>query len=97
MPEGTTWSRPEGGFQTWVTLPGATSSIRLFLAGIERGVSIAPGPAHDLDGRYVSSFRLGYGSGSADDVRRGVQRLGEAARALRSAPALDAPSLALHV
>jgi DNA-binding transcriptional MocR family regulator len=97
MPAGTKWSRPEGGFQTWVTLPGETSSIRLFLAGIERGVSIAPGPAHDLDGRYGSSFRLGYGIGSADDVRRGVQRLGEAARALRSAPALDAPSLALHV
>jgi DNA-binding transcriptional MocR family regulator len=73
------------------------SSIRLFLAGVERGVAITPGPAHDLDGRYVSSFRLGYGSGTPEEIRTGVRRLGEAVRALRSEPSLDAPSLALHV
>jgi DNA-binding transcriptional MocR family regulator len=97
LPAGTTWTRPEGGFQLWVTLPAGLSSIQLFLSGVERGVAVTPGPAHDLDGRYVSSFRLGYGSATPEEVRTGIRRLGEAAKALRSAPALDAPSLALHV
>ena len=77
MPDGVTWTRPEGGFQLWVTMPRGCSSIRLFLRGLERGVAIVPGPAHDPDGRYLHSFRLGYGHGTPAQVRDGVKRLAE--------------------
>ncbi len=77
MPEGVTWTRPQGGFQLWVTLARPVSSIQLFLSGIEHGVSINPGPAHDIDGRYLNCFRLGYGRCTPDEIRTGIKRLAE--------------------
>jgi 2-aminoadipate transaminase len=82
MPEGVTWTRPQGGFQLWVTMPRGLSSIQLFLAAIEQGVSINPGPAHDIDGRFVNCFRLGYGHVSPAEIRTGIQRLGVIIRRL---------------
>jgi len=82
MPEGVTWTRPQGGFQMWVTMPRGMSSVQLFLQGIERGVSIFPGPAHDIDGRFLNSFRLGYGDGTPEQIRTGVKRLAGAVESL---------------
>ena len=82
MPSGTSWTRPEGGFQLWVTLPAGTSSIELFLRGIEHGVAIVPGPAHDVDGRYANCFRLGYGHGTPKEIETGVVRLAGVTRSL---------------
>ncbi len=76
MPEGVRWTRPQGGFQLWVTMPTGVSSIQLFLRGIEQKVSIVPGPPHDVDGRYLNSFRLGYAHGTPEEIRTGVRRLG---------------------
>lgn len=97
MPEGTTWTRPEGGFQLWVTLPDGASSIALFLQGIERGVAIVPGPAHDVDGGCLSSFRLGYGHGTPAKIRQGVRRLADAAKAVLSSPSREARGLPVPV
>ena len=83
MPEGVTWTKPQGGFQMWVTAqPRGISSIQLFLRAIDNGVAIGPGPAHDIDGRYLNSFRLGYGSASPAEIRSGIQRLGAIVRSL---------------
>jgi GntR family transcriptional regulator / MocR family aminotransferase len=75
MPEGVRWTRPQGGFQLWVTMPAGVSSIQLFLQGIEQGVAINPGPVHDVDGRYLSCFRLGYAHPTPDEIRTGIGRL----------------------
>ncbi|MGH7949792.1 MAG: PLP-dependent aminotransferase family protein, partial [Candidatus Binataceae bacterium] len=93
MPDGVTWTRPQGGFQLWVTLPRGISSIQLFLRGIEHGVAINPGPLHDIDGRYVNAFRLGYADATPDELRTGVRRLGEIIESLASrSPAHDSQS-----
>jgi 2-aminoadipate transaminase len=82
MPEGVTWTRPEGGFQMWVTMEEGASALALHRLAIERGVAIQPGPVHDLDGRYASSFRLGYGQATPDEIRAAVKRLAAAVKAL---------------
>jgi GntR family transcriptional regulator/MocR family aminotransferase len=84
MPKGVRWTRPEGGFQMWVTLPDGASSIDVFLEGVDRGVAIAPGPVSDTGSRWTSSFRLGYGHGTPQDVREGVRRLAGAVEAVLS-------------
>ena len=84
MPPGVTWTRPQGGFQLWVTLPGDLSSVSVFLQAIERGVEIQPGPAHDIDGRYASCFRLGFAQATPDEIRTGVERLAAIVTALLS-------------
>lgn len=75
MPKGVSWTRPEGGFQLWVTMPPAISSIQLFLQALEQSVSIVPGPAHDVDGRFLNCFRLGYGHCFPEEIRTGIARL----------------------
>ncbi len=75
MPKGVSWTRPEGGFQLWVTMPPAISSIQLFLQAVEAGVAIVPGPAHDVDGRFLNCFRLGYGYCPPEEIRTGIARL----------------------
>ncbi|HTF57390.1 MAG TPA: PLP-dependent aminotransferase family protein [Planctomycetota bacterium] len=99
MPEGVTWTRPQGAFQLWVTMPRGVSSVQLFLQGIERGVSIFPGPAQDIDGRYLNSFRLGYGAATPEEIRTGVRRLGSIVESLvaRGPEAADALGLGVMV
>jgi 2-aminoadipate transaminase len=43
MPDGVTWSRPLGGFFSWLTLPEGIDTIALRPAAIEAGVSYVPG------------------------------------------------------
>lgn len=95
MPEGVTWTRPQGGFQLWVTLPAGLSSIRLFLQAIERGVAIAPGPAHDVDGRHLNSFRLGYGHAGPEEIRSAVRKLAHAVEDLVARGPEGAPAAGL--
>ena len=50
MPEGVTWTEPQGGFSLLLTLPPGLESTALLPAAIERGVAFTPGPAFFLDG-----------------------------------------------
>jgi len=56
-------------------MPPAISSIQLFLQAVEAGVAIVPGPAHDVDGRFLNCFRLGYGYCSPEEIRTAIARL----------------------
>jgi len=89
MPKGVTWTRPEGGFHMWVTLPKGYSSIVLFLLAIERGVAFFPGPQMDIDHRFVNAFRFSYGSVDLDRIQEGVELLADAVRELLKAPPND--------
>ncbi len=91
MPEGVSWTRPEGGFQLWVTMPPAISSIQLFLHAVEQGVSIVPGPAHDVDGRFLNCFRLGYGYCSPEELGTAIARLAQIIERLAARGAEQGP------
>src|SRR5579862_6543488 len=43
MPAGAVWTRPQGGFFTWVTLPGDADSVQIAQRAVDRGVAIVPG------------------------------------------------------
>ena len=84
MPEGTRWTRPEGGFYTWITLPEAFSDCdteELLPRAIdERGVAYVAGNAFyaartgHLGPRQL---RLSYSYLDVDQVELGVRRLAE--------------------
>lgn len=78
LPKEVTFTRPEGGFQLWVQMPIGYSSVQVYLDGLERGVAISPGAAHDIDGRSSNCFRLGYACGSLDELRRGASLIASA-------------------
>ncbi|MBW2341678.1 MAG: aminotransferase class I/II-fold pyridoxal phosphate-dependent enzyme [Deltaproteobacteria bacterium] len=71
------WTKPQGGFYTWVTLPPGIDSEALLPRAIEKAsVAFAAGPAfyHNRTGR--EHMRLCYSYVSASQIEEGVRRLG---------------------
>ncbi len=89
MPDGITWTVPQGGFQMWVELPVGYSSIALFLLAIERGVAFIPGPLQDINHRFMHAFRLCYGSVEPDQLTEGIELLADAVKELLKGPPGD--------
>src|SRR6478609_4720449 len=59
MPESTRWTTPQGGFFSWLTLPGR-DAVELAGRAVEQGVAIVPGVLFFPDGRGTDSLRLSF-------------------------------------
>lgn len=77
MPEGTTWTRPDGGFFIWVTLPESIDTTRMLAQARERGVDYLPGPTCFADGSGHNMLRLAYSYAQDDQIETGIRILGE--------------------
>lgn len=75
MPQGVTWSTPDGGFSIMLELPKGYSSVALLLSAIEKGVSFLPGPLFDIDHRYVHALRLSTAWAEKHVIKEGVELL----------------------
>jgi len=84
MPEGASWSRPEGGYFIWLDLPSETPSLAEAEAA---GVTFVPGTDFFHDGSGTRSLRLAFSFVSPDEVTEGVARLASVL-APATAPAL---------
>jgi DNA-binding transcriptional MocR family regulator len=85
LPSGTRFTRPEGGMNLWVELPGTLDARDLLMRAQEEGVNFLPGN-YFSDGRsHYRCFRLSFGGLSPKDIERGIRILGGiAARELAS-------------
>lgn len=80
MPREVTYTRPEGGLFIWCTLPASVDMNEFVRRAIEKKVAVVPGTAFNCDTDAPSpSFRLNYSTPSDDDIRRGIELLGEVA------------------
>ncbi len=80
MPEGTSWTTPEGGYQVWVELPEPLDSREVFADALGAGVLVAPGFQFHADGRPSRGLRLSIALADETAIREGVARLGEVVR-----------------
>ena len=76
MPEGVTWTSPQGGMFVWVTLPAGFDGNDLFLAARREGVSYSRGELFHNDGAGRNCLRLTYSAASPDQIADGIGRLG---------------------
>ena len=84
MPEGASWSRPEGGYFTWLDFPAGTETADVLARGEEHGVTFVAGRDFFPPGRGgEGSARLAFSYVSPAEISTGVARL---AAALRSSP-----------
>lgn len=83
LPDGYTFTRPEGGLFVWLTLPDGVDMNAYVKAAIDRGVAVVPGTTFNCDvNAPSSSVRLNYSTPSDEQIVRGCELLGEAARAM---------------
>lgn len=75
MPEGVQYTRPEGGFFIWVTLPEGIDSYALLAEGIAAGVVFIPGAAFSPHDAPSHRLRLAFSAVPEEKIREGVKRL----------------------
>ena len=76
MPDGARWTRPTGGFFSWLTLPEGSDSVSLARRAAERGVGIVPGTLFFPDGRGTDTVRLSFSLVDEPLIDEGIERLG---------------------
>jgi len=76
MPPAAAWTRPQGGFFSWLTLPDGSDSTELAQQAAERGVGIVPGGLFFPDGRGTDSVRLSFSLVDEEQIDEGIERLG---------------------
>jgi 2-aminoadipate transaminase len=73
MPEGTAWTRPEGGMTVWVTLPPGFDAGDLLIHARERGIYFVPGRYFYLQNPQPNTLRFGFSSVDEKSITRGIQ------------------------
>lgn len=75
LPAGTSWTVPEGGFFSWVTLPAGIDTTAMLPRAVAGLVAYVPGTGFYADGQGHGAMRLSYCFPSVDRIREGVRRL----------------------
>ncbi|MEL0090416.1 MAG: PLP-dependent aminotransferase family protein [Rhodospirillales bacterium] len=79
MPEGFSWSRPEGGMFVWVEGPRGMNGRALLQRAVKREkVAFVPGQAFFADGSGQECMRLSFSLANPDEIEEGVLRLARA-------------------
>ncbi|KPM54352.1 GntR family transcriptional regulator [Frankia sp. CcI49] len=75
MPADSTWTRPDGGFFIWLTLPEGVDAKAMLPRAIAARVAYVPGTGFYADGSGRNAIRISYCYPPPDRVREGVRRL----------------------
>lgn len=80
MPEGVTWTRPEGGLFLWVRLPEQMSADEMFGDALKENVAYVIGSAFHCDGSGKNTMRLNFSYPTPEDIDEGIKRLATAVK-----------------
>ena len=75
MPQGVTWTKPEGGMFLWLTLPETMDSSELLKDALAQGIAFVPGAAFYPDDRKFNTLRLNFTACEPATIRDGIARL----------------------
>ena len=76
FPEGVTWTHPEGGLFTWVTLPEGVDAGQIAPKLLEQNVAYVPGAAFYPYPGKENHFRMNYSNATEENLVIGVKRIG---------------------
>jgi 2-aminoadipate transaminase len=80
MPEGMTWTTPQGGFYIWVTAPDGVDTVALSAAARARDVAYVPGKPFYPGDDGAAQIRLAYSRVADELIEEGIRRIGEVLR-----------------
>jgi len=77
FPEGTQYTKPEGGLFVFCTLPQGGNATELFQEAIERGVAYVPGTHFYPEGGHHNTLRLNFSNSTLEQIHTGMGILRE--------------------
>jgi 2-aminoadipate transaminase len=80
LPDDVAWTRPDGGFFTWLTLTEAHDATDVAERCAEAGVVLVPGVPFFPDDRGRSHLRVCFSRASLSEIEEGVRILGRVLR-----------------
>lgn len=75
MPAGCTWTRPDGGFFVWMTIPEGVDSKAMLPRAVTARVAYVSGTGFYADGFGSRQLRLSFCYPTPERIREGVRRL----------------------
>lgn len=75
MPEGVSWTYPEGGLFLWLTLPEGMDTVALYDEALSRGVAYVAGSFFYVDGSHRNTMRLNFSFIAEEKMEPGIQLL----------------------
>ncbi|WP_216212270.1 aminotransferase-like domain-containing protein [Amycolatopsis aidingensis] len=75
MPPGCSWTKPDGGFYVWVTVPEGVDTKAMLPRAVTARVAYASGTGFYADGLGSRQMRLSYCYPTPERLREGVRRL----------------------
>lgn len=82
MPEGVTWTRPEGGLFLFLNLPEGYDAEELFQIAIEKNVAFVLGTVFFVNGKGKNTMRINFSYMSEEKNIEGVRRLADSIKEL---------------
>ena len=80
MPEGASWTTPDGGFFIWLTLPDEIDAGAMLPHARERGVEYLPGATCYTNGQGKNQIRLSFSFARDGRIDAGIRILSEVVR-----------------
>ena len=79
FPEGTWFSRPDGGIVVWVEFPKWVDALKLYRMALKEKIAIAPGPIFSPTRQYKNYIRLHCGEIWSDKIEKALVTIGRLA------------------
>ena len=75
MPEGVSWTYPEGGLFLWLTLPEGVDTVAMYDEALSRGVAYVAGSFFYTDGSHRNTMRLNFSFVDEAKMEPGIKLL----------------------
>lgn len=76
FPEGTTWTKPDGGMFIWATLPDYIDTDEMMHEALKRKVAYVPGSAFYANTPKKNTMRLSFVTVPPEKIKEGIKVLG---------------------
>lgn len=75
MPQGVTWTHPDGGLFLFLTMPRGFDSVKFYDRALDNGVAYVAGSFFHTDGGGLNTIRLNFSFMTLDRIDKGLQLL----------------------